>query len=293
MATADHARPRAFFEIVDGSLRHYRQRFGALLVLFVPAGIAQLVVGLTSGVIQAQSFRDPAELDPVGFAGTMGLAMIGWLVWTVVYLIGYGASVFLVSRDLEGRPVEGREAWSLSTGRFWAMIGLGILFVMGWSAIVLLAVVTLGVLFLLVIPGLWATIRLFLSYQTLLLENLNVGDAMARSWELMEGNFWRGVGLLVFLWVLVTVVTAPASLVGAGWIFFVNDEGEIGNPAGFWGFLAIGQLLGTAVQLVTAPLASLVYTHFYRDVRVRREGLDLRQRLERVGGTEPPSPPSR
>jgi hypothetical protein len=142
----------------------------------------------------------------------------------------------------------------------------------------------------LIFPLIWATVRLFLAYQTLLLENLNVGDCLSRSWVLTEGNFWSGVGLFLLLWILVTVVTAPASLLGAGWIFFIDEDGGLTNPGAFWLFLGIGQVAGAALQLVTAPLASLLWTHFYWDLRVRREGLDVRSRLAGLPSA-PPEPP--
>ena len=293
MATPDHVRPRQFFEIVDGSLRHYRRRFAPLVSLFVPMAVAQLVVGLIAGVFQAQTLgRDPEMLDFSGMAGMLGLGTLAWFAWTVVYLIGYAGSVHLVAADLEQRPMEWREAWRLGTGRLWAMIGLGILFVVAWSTVFILGAVTLGVAFLLVFPMIWATVRLFLAYQTLLLENVNVGDSLNRSWELTEGCFWRGVALFVFLWILVTIVTVPASLLGAGWMFFLDENGSITNAGAFWMFLAIGQVAGAAMQLLTAPLTALLWTHFYWDLRVRREGLDLRSRLERMapGPSEPPGP---
>jgi hypothetical protein len=298
MTAPDHARPREFFEIVDGSLRHYRQRFAPLVSLFVPMAVAQLVVGLIGGVFQLQTMNaDAATMDFAGMAGMLVLALIAWVAWTFVYLVGYGGSIHLVAADLGHQPIEWREAWRRGAARVWAMIGLGILFVAAWSTVMILGVVTLGVLFLLAIPMIWISVRLFLAYQTLLLEDLNVGDSLNRSWLLTEGNFWRGVALFVLLWILVTIVTAPASMLGVGWIFFIDEEGALTNAGAFWTFLAIGQVAGAAMQLVTAPLASLLWTHFYWDLRVRREGLDVTSRLAGIGSgpgpgpEDPPEPP--
>ena len=291
MTAPDHARPREFFEIVDGSLRHYRQRFAPFVSLFVPMAVAQLVVGMIMGVFQMQTMNtDPELLGFSGMAGILGLGSVAWLAWMYVYLVGYAGSIRLVAADLEQRPLESREAWRLGTTRVWAMIGLGILFMAAWSTVFILGVVTLGVLFLLLFPMIWASVRLFIAYQALLLENLNVGDSLSRSWTLTEGSFWRGIALFVLLWILVMIVTAPASLLGAGWVFFIDDEGGLTNPGAFWLFLGIGQVAGAAMQLVTAPLTALLWTHFYWDLRVRRDGLDLRSRLEGIG-PRPPAPP--
>ncbi|MEZ5064012.1 MAG: glycerophosphoryl diester phosphodiesterase membrane domain-containing protein [bacterium] len=302
MSTGEITRPRAFFEIVDGSLRHYRQRFRAMVVLFVPMAIAQLVVGLIGGLMQIEGMKSAEDIDVGASMGYLGVAGLSWVLFSILYLIAYGGSIRLVAEDLLGRAMSASEAWRFGVRRFWPMVAIMIVVALA-LAIVIAPLLALGiaagpigiVLALPIAIGLvvFLSLRLMLAYQVLLVEDLDAGNALSRSWDLMRGNLLRGIALGIFLTLLVSVVTAPASILGMGWVFFIDENGEIQNHTAFWSLMGLSQVLGAALQLVTAPLTSMLWTHFYWDIRVRREAFDLRSRLERVGGPpDPPSPPA-
>jgi hypothetical protein len=116
----------------------------------------------------------------------------------------------------------------------------------------------------------WASTRWIVVTQVLLLEELPAGQALSRGWVLTTGHFWRAFGLALVLYLMISVVSAPAQILGFLPFLFLED-GEIANPAAFYGTLAIGQGLSVVLNLLVSPLAALVFTHFYVDLRVRRE----------------------
>jgi hypothetical protein len=93
--------------------------------------------------------------------------------------------------------------------------------------------------------------------------------------------------------VLGGVMSAPSQVAGIVPWFFLDDEGEVANAAAFYGSLAISQVMAAALNLLVAPLTTLVFTHLYVDLRVRREGLDFEDRFARLDrGTSAPPPPA-
>lgn len=265
-------RPRSFFEILDGSLRHYRARFIPLLMPYLPQTGVMVLLGLITTLMQGSAMTSGSDLDLGAFFGLFGIFGIFWVLFAVAYLMGYAASVFMVASHIDGGEIDPAQAWRLAGGRFWTMLGLGVL--------TLLAVTAGSILF--IIPGIILSIRLLIVYQVHLLEEVSVSESFSRSVDLTKGNFWRGFGFMVFLTVLAGIMSSPSQIAGLIPLFFLNEDGEIGNAVGFYSTMAVSQLVGAALGLVVAPLTTLVFTHFYVDLRVRREGIDFEDRFQRL-----------
>ncbi|GJM43280.1 MAG: hypothetical protein DHS20C21_01220 [Gemmatimonadota bacterium] len=269
---ADVMRPRAFFEILDGSLRHYRARFVPLLIPYLPQAALILLLGLLVAMMQGSMLTDPDVIDPASALGLFGVFGIFWFLYSIAYLLGFCASVFLVASQIDGEEIQPGQAWRLASGRFWPIIG---------TALLTTLAVGFGYL-VLIIPGILLSVRLMLVFQSLLLDEVAPGDALSRSWELTRGHFWRACGFLLFLTILTMIMSGPSQITSMiPWVF-LNDEGEIANRVGFYGAMAISQLLAAGVNLLVAPLTTLVFTHLYVDLRVRREGMDFDGRLREL-----------
>lgn len=271
-AVADAMRPRAFFEILDGSLRHYRARFVPLLIPYLPQSALILVLGLFLVMIQGTVISEPETMDFVSFFGLTGVAGLFWFLYAIAYLLGFCASVFLVASHLDGQEITPGQAWRLASGRFWGIVGVAIL--VGFAT-------AMGYL-LLIIPGIILSVRLMVVFQALLLDEVPITESLSRSWDLTRGHFWRACGFLLFLWILTTIMSGPSQMSSMIPWFFVDDEGEIANIAGFYGAMAISQVLAAAVNLLIAPLTTLIFTHLYVDLRIRREGMDFDDRLREL-----------
>jgi hypothetical protein len=136
---------------------------------------------------------------------------------------------------------------------------------------------------LLFIPGIFALVALSLSAPAFILERVGVTDSMRRSWELVKGDFWRVLGILLLGLLIVLVITIVINIpfwIAAG-ATFVATGGHVG-----WGaliILAIGQIIsGTIGQPISAGIVALLYI----DRRMRAEGLDrtLAQAAQQGGG---------
>lgn len=293
-------RPRRVFEIVDEALRHYRQRFRDYFVLFVPVGVASIVA--TAASLWASPFfvdDNFATLFDVGMALSVVLASVAVIVG--LQLLAYGAAILLAGADLAGRPLTSRDAWAGSRSRFFALLGSSFVFLLPMAAMsfVFLMAALVGPLFavLAVMVGFLAFfvlaylyVRWALQAPSLLLEPTTVGDAFSRSWKLTRGQFWRAFGAFTLVLLLVGIITGVASSVSEGLPGLVQAGLLEATPA-YWVFYVLAVLVTAVLEVAAAPFVAIFWTHFYLDLRIRGEGLDIVSRVSALGGDAPPTPP--
>ena len=92
--------------------------------------------------------------------------------------------------------------------------------------------------------------------------------AIRRSWHLTGGNTWRTLAVLVLVAFIVSVVgSVLVRLLGV----LVTDTIGIwlGDP------LTVDDLVAAGVSVLLAPVAVVVQTALYFDLRVRRDGWDV------------------
>jgi hypothetical protein len=127
----------------------------------------------------------------------------------------------------------------------------------------------------------WLAVRWAVAYATLLAERVNPWRALGRSWKLVRGNWWRTVGILFLVWLLVTIIQFAISLLFGGIAALLPGLSE--------------EVRAGAVTVVTAVVNALVgaitplaITMLYLDLRVRKEGVDLDQLARQTSpGTAP------
>jgi hypothetical protein len=127
---------------------------------------------------------------------------------------------------------------------------------------------------LLLVPGIWLAGQLQLWLVALVAEDVGPLKALARSWTLIERNWWRAsvtVGVAVIIvWVL-SLLDVPAA--GLALLVFRASPAMV---------LLVSQLLGIVVGIFTMPMLTVVLVAMYHDLRLRREGADLAARVSTV-----------
>lgn len=121
----------------------------------------------------------------------------------------------------------------------------------------------------LVIPGIYLMLAWILTYPIVILENQYGTRAISRSRELMRGNIWRALGILVLGWLIIAVLSGVLGAV----MNFVPLLGPIGH--------------GLA-QSIGVTYSSVVIVLLYFDARCRKEAFDLEHlaRLVESGTTD-------
>lgn len=293
------------------------QGVGSVLALLIYGVIAVLAVGR---VTQAEI----ADRDAVG-AGSLAIVVLAALIPLAVTLatgaLVQGVVVLEVSRAVLGERPTLRALLGRLRGRFWALVGWTVLQGVGVLVLVLAAAAlsvplfllggqdagtsaVIGGILVLVLAGLaatavgvWLATKLALVPSLLVIERLPLRRAVARSWRLVTGGFWRTFGALVLMAVIIQaagqVVSTPFSLlipIGGALIAPTDPNAQIvASVVVALLSVAVGLVVGAVGTVLQSAVTGLVYL----DRRIRREGFDLvllRHVEERAAGRDSPDP---
>ena len=248
--------PRTVPGILDGALRLYLGRFGAMFPLSL---VGALVVWVL--LLAGQPRPLPTHLPGVlaTFAGNSGLAPAHWatLVGAAAQFVVWAALLALAGKAAT-RPTEPAavlpEALLAGWPRLWPLL------------VTALAVgVAGGVgLILLVVPGVFFITRWAVAPVAAVLEGRRAGAALGRSFSLVRGLFWHTLGASFLASVASVVVLAVLEVPGLA----------LGALPGRTG-LEVHALWQAVAAAAVAPYVPCVLVLLYYDLRARKEGLDL------------------
>ena len=235
----DLQRPRDVGELVSTMFVVFGRRWLVFLPLtfVVVAPVIVLVDGVWGGVLA----NGPRVHQPVAAA----LVSV-FLKSTVVPAVVTGLHCVVVAALGEGRRVGIGEAISDLVPRLPRAFGAVLLYIGG---------VGIG-LIALVIPGIWVAIRWYFSVQAAVLERCRPAAAINRSGDLVDGSWWRVLGLWLAMSLITGLLVAPAS--GASF----GDSGML--------WVAANVLAQTLALSLTAIYGTLMFF----DLRARQGAAD-------------------
>jgi hypothetical protein len=132
---------------------------------------------------------------------------------------------------------------------------------------------------------LWPYTVFALASPALILEQQRVFGSMGRSFRLVQGAFWRTLGVLLLAFIVKAIVGGvigvPFSLAGGGMDALFADAGNVSTLG------LVLQAIGAIISgTITTPFAAAVIVLVYVDRRIRREALDIE--LARAAGLTVP-----
>ena len=244
------------------------------VLLLLPAALAAkpLIRAYTTLItVNANESYTSAELNNA--ASAVWHALWGFMPWllliiavqfTAAVVIDTG-SALVVSRAVLGRSTTASDTLT-SIGRgLPKLIGLGLL--IGIS-------VTVG-LFLCIIPGLVLATFWFAAPMAMKLEPSSITGSLRRSSTLVSRSFWRVLGILILVQIIVgvavQVVSAPLSIFGSVGLFAAQTNGQP-SDTDVTAMLLVTALSGVLTLLLYA-FASVARALLYLDLRMRQENL--------------------
>jgi hypothetical protein len=286
--------------------RNPRPTFGSALLI---EGVASIVSVAVVGIVSYLAFSRIAFSDDADRAiisnGSYGILVLAALVPVLLSIISSalleGIIVLEVARGTLGEKQRLGGLWARARGRIWALIGwtalvtVAVILIIGTLVgLVVLLVATMGVagivigvlvglvggLGLLVIY-LWLDTKLAFVPSALMVERLGIRRAVARSWSLTRGYFWRTLGIRLLVTVILQIasqiVSTPVSFIGLLLIGLTDPNGQNGptTMALTFGLIAVSLIIGIVVGAITAVVQSASTALLYLDLRMRKEGLDL------------------
>ncbi|WP_150252025.1 glycerophosphoryl diester phosphodiesterase membrane domain-containing protein [Nocardiopsis deserti] len=307
-------RPMTLGDILNGAFSLIRNNpkttVGLALIVMAVASIISSVgvSGYMSdyGAFVDQVMSDPASVDPndpFPFSGwSLAAAYGGGLLTQAGIILVTGLLTAVVGMAVLGHKLSPRQAWDAVKGRIWGVVGLAVLKLLYLfiASFVIMLVVVLGLVLgvfvgvsgdqavgvviavAAVLLGLgatalatWIYIRIYFAMPIVVLERLGVGAALARSWRLNRGRWWRTFGISLLAFVLMFFVSGllstPFSLLSVIPTFVAPGETWAAVVAG-----AVIYVGNVVVYALTAPFTVGVATLLYVDARMRGEGLDLK-----------------
>lgn len=124
---------------------------------------------------------------------------------------------------------------------------------------------------LLVIPGMVMAVWYMFALPATVLEQFSGRAAMRRSRELGRGFYWRNIGNLLVVWVVVF-----ATMIVAAMVLVMIELGILANN-----FPVLEAVLGAALGIaIIGPLSSIPMILLYYDMRSRKEGYGAAQLVE-------------
>jgi hypothetical protein len=174
----------------------------------------------------------------------------------LVFLAASAAVVVIASEAYLGRDVAAADAVRAAGRRFFSVWG---------AAIIQFLLIVFGMI-LLIIPGIMAMAATFAMQQAIMIEGESAGDSFTRSRELARGHFVHILltGVLAFI-----IVLFAAMGFGIAIALGVTNE-------------RLATLLTNVVQIAVNPLAAVVGTVLYYDLRIRKEAFDVAVATERL-----------
>jgi hypothetical protein len=218
-----------------------------------------------------------------------------------------GALANAISLRYHNQPVSLLSAYNLGLPRIVSLIGGGILIALIMGTVVVIITLFLGGIFVIILGvgssqgaglssvlsffslflmligmlaiivavGVIALLLLFVT-QSIVLERRTPWQALSRSLQLVRRSFWRVVGIVLVLYILVQAITLipTSALGGAIGIIFDDPIQDMMMRQ------TLSTLVGYLAQIVVLPLLLIGYTLLYYDLRIRQEGYDLQLRVD-------------
>ncbi len=267
---------------------------GALLVAVVAMAVPLVVTSLLTASLGTTVDPLTGQADAgssAGFRASVASQAVGFLLLQVGLLLVTGLIAHVTHQAAIGRRIGLGEAWAMTRGRRWRLVGLVLLVALAYglayglwvgsiAGLVVAGtgtalVVGYGVLsgLILVVVSIILYVRVvLLATPALVLERLGIGSALARSWRLSRQQFWRVLGIALVTSIVVGIAGFVVALpveIGTQVLAFATPENAL--LIGVAG-QAVGTVLSTAF---TSPFTAVVTTLQYLDQRMRKEAYDV------------------
>ena len=231
--------PRNLGSILGETFRIYGRNFVRLIAIVAIVEVILYVLSLVLPVVIAGGGTgSPASL--------ILMVIIFVVVSVLAYVLMEGALIHAVSEQSLGRTISIGRAYRSAWTRLGAMIGAEIL---ACLAILGMSITIIGIPF-----AIYFAVRWDFIWQAALVERVGPRAALSRSSDVVRGNWWRVVGIMLVVIIIASVIGILLALI--------------------LGLIPIlGPIIGT---ILLTPIPTIAHTLLYYDLRVRKEQYGLK-----------------
>jgi hypothetical protein len=262
-------------EVLDLSFRIYRATLMRCL-LFATCGV---IAGELAGIYAL--IKGGSLPRATGGMAAM-LAQLRDPTFVTLYIVGLVLTLlFYAAVLLRERAIitggSGDAELAVALRRLPALIGLLVLVALGFGMCFVPAAVTGGALRALlisiaVLALCYAVVAISCAQTILLIDEQGPASSLARSWRLTSGSFWR---LSLIYSVALIILLALYAVIGAvaGFLAAAFAHGDVAMVTAF------AQVIGIILGALATPFYAALALAVLADLKVRKEGTDLAQRI--------------
>ncbi|WP_173922188.1 hypothetical protein [Agromyces sp. Marseille-P2726] len=230
---------------------------GLLLLMLVPIAVSVIASAFLQGVMVLEVATGTLG-ERLSFGALWRRAafrirpLIGWtLMVAAALLLAFGVVVLIVVLAASISPLG-------------LAIGIGVAILLGLGLLVL---------------GAWLGVKLSLVPSAIVLERVGIRTAAVRSWRLTDEYFWRTLGTLLLVAVILNIaaqiVVQPVSLIGTILAVAIDPTGTGSGLTVTIVTTVVTMILSLLIGAITAVVQAALVAVIYIDLRMRKEGLDL------------------
>lgn len=291
----------AYLDFIKGNIKGMFNTFinyNAILIILIFVASFLVSSGFAS-IARAQSTLI-ANGDTGEFFDSAVLYMIGFLLYLVIYFVMFivnsglsGGFIKLYEERKELNP-DRRDVLQILKNRaggliLISLIALPIFAITFVISFIVLLIPIIGALVL--FPAImityitWIGMAMFAyTYH----ENYSVGQALGAGWDLMFSNFWKAIGAVFIVSVLVYVISIAMQLIPTAINFYITfnsieESGGIQDGIAFQVFIFFFYSLSSILAMFAFYLIQTAIGVVYIDLNEHRHNTYLRTRIERLG----------
>lgn len=260
-------RPQSIGAVLDSGFQLYRARFGRLFGLMLIAGLAGVPLTLMQAPLGLQSLLHPGS-------GHLQSALF------------WAALAFAIKLLFEGAVIHGLATAARNSGSSLrddmraGLRGLPALFIAALGYGIAVGLGTLA----LVVPGIWLSCTLVFFPVPIMADRLGPLRALEASHDMVRGHWWRTATVLTVIAIIAaSLYFAVFALVGSITGLEFSGFHLLGNPRALAQsvspVMTYAALLNAVLNALLMPLGYAVAVAQYEDLRLRKSGDDLEDRI--------------
>ncbi|GAB2520501.1 hypothetical protein [Paramicrobacterium agarici] len=302
-------RPLSFGALLTAPFKELRHNpkatvGSALIIQGVVVLLTIVITGVVTAVMLGRIDQATAQDQDEIAAGAVLTILLSMIVPLLVSVVGsaflQGVVVTDTARAILGEKPRLREIWRATWPRFWTLLAWTFLYlgsilvalavVGGLGALVIVqgdAGIVIGILIIVfgslavAALGIWVFTKLAVAPSVIVMERASLKRALARSWSLTTGSFWKTFGVIFLIATILNIaaqiITTPVSLIFGIVPGLLDPTGS--DVGAMLALLAVAEVILVLITVVLSAIMSVVQSGalalIYVDLRMRREGLDI------------------
>ncbi len=273
---------RTTSQLISTTFEFIKQEFKMLMRIFVYIAAPMILLSLLI-IIPVSLQMISTTFNQPSFLSSHALGNIGWNFLAAI-IQGIGSLLFLVSVNeyiklyAEGKKeISVKDVWAGAKKNFWMYLGAGIL----------VSIITIIGMIFLFIPGIYLAVALSFIFIVITVENVGVGKAFSRSFEVVRSNWWSTFGFYIIIIIIEMLIAYTVSLP----VFFLNMSifsgyiatGVSSIPLWFYITIAIFSVLSTIINVFAALILYIAISCKYFSLIEKKEQVGLKMQIEKMG----------